>query len=484
MRIRHFVMLLFVCISLTAGVPSASSQDISNDPNKTAIPTGLNSAINLSSAIVAIDDKSPMATSIGDVPHDPGFLIEDQVSFTAGNQSAQINDLYQALVSVKRSFNGSLAKVPLDSLADFTMYVQTEIAMEDLPFPAVAPDSIAVKAVHRTGRGKLILNRLLLRDYLTQEIHGLPNILDAAQAEEVRRAIGLLDIDDKMLRSINEKLPLDIIGRAVYVGAQVRAVGSGATVYTPEAIYSDGRIGQDYAVQAYLSGLYGYGVSARFDLTPGRSDMVRKVVRLDGIIRQAGRSGIPTTISPELRTRVLVHAAQFLDREDEYRAAKTEAILAVAHTARSLRLALVAGERGIGTIGSFTTAGLSASKLLASRHGRYNGVTLLAGAQVLQYDPDSGGATATVRYGFAVFWQDRVSRVLDQGGAQVGEINRWGTQVGVEYNLHNSLQTRDVYGLYVRQRFEHFTELSLSVGKSASGKAYIGFSVGHTFSTK
>jgi len=301
--------------------------------------------------------------------------------------------------------------------------------------------------------------------------------------------------------------------------------GGGPTVYAPELIYSNGEKGFDIALQGYVSDECGYGISSRIDLTHGRPEMVKLVkgtdakrktayttrntpddlhplevplqpeeqVRLQRIQRR--RLLIADVIAPmvpggpqnaalrEFQINTLVGTLDVQRTNDAYFSDAATATVAVVNNIHSFRLAFLVGERAIFGVGSITNAGLSASQLFACRGQRYNGVTLLFSSHALLYSPDSSGVKATLRNGLAVYWQDRVSRITqDDRKTEYGEINPWGTQVGVEYNFRDGLQANDGYGLFIRQRVRYKVEITVSGGKSANGRGYFGFSLGRSIS--
>jgi hypothetical protein len=473
---RSLLPILFVCTVACLNCRAAFAQptpDIPTDPNKVAVPAGLNSAINLSAALLAIDDKSPMAFSVSTGTLPPG-LIADLVDFSAEfkqeflafkNSLSDPNTVHGLTNAQGLDLLSTINRADVATDKDFrvlfsnpTLLDPGNQAVKDFYSTpgAVKPDTQAVIDFNPLNRGIVVKNRLLLRDfvaYLNKTFHTSFSDPSGFTAQELAR-----------------ELPLDVIATAYHIDIQMRA-GGGATVYAPQAIYSNGLGGFDVGVQAYLSELNGYAAAFRLDLSPGRTAMVHAV------------SSLKSELSRGKQMPALLLTAILENRSEVLVGDEAEAKRLVAQMQLALRSSVQFSYRHIDSVGSFASAGVSVSKLFPITPGsRFNGITFLFGAQALQYAPISGSSSSTIRSGVAVYWQNRVSRLLPGGsGKPVGDIRRWTTQSGVEYNFRNSLQLNDTYGVFLRQRIGNFTEFIVSVGRAANKQGFLGLSFGKTF---
>jgi len=162
---------------VNAGVPSAYALgDPPPDPNATSIPTGLNSAINVSSALLAIDDKSPMSTSIGQ--QTPGIDSVGFVPVVSINLFKELRD-DKTIPRPKLIPDTLLPNNPLE----FERFIQ--IAILDPPPVLLAkyqallqqPKYNALSTLYnisKSSKGNFILNRFLLLQYLLEKFPNSP----------------------------------------------------------------------------------------------------------------------------------------------------------------------------------------------------------------------------------------------------------------------------------------------------------------------
>jgi hypothetical protein len=500
MRTGKTTVLLTCVIALTSLFSKVASaddpiQDVSTDPRKAAIPNGLNSAINVPSAALAIDDKSPMAFNIGQgnsvanfvsakirtkagmfpLPHGPVLRLDNVLLLDTSSRDAFLNSVEHLLLSkdfVQRLTNNGVQ---------------------------LSYDTEQIMKLKLHGLGRLILNQLALRDLIARFYPNQSTKPFDFTTQELKEFHQVIFPDKPAKGSPPNAPPTSVI----YLGFQTRA-GGGPTVYTPEAIYSNGRSGVDLAIQPYLSNEDGIGAALRLDLSPGRHKLVESIVPLvdnfndySEIYDSAKDLSVDT---PEGRIELLRLMASILDNYDP-------AGLAVARASLSLRVSAQFGYRYIEQTGKFYTTGLSVSQLVPVKIGKRNtGITTLLGVQALHFaSQEQTGVTVpgqpmttVLRTGIALIWQDRISHVVhesflvdepkDKGkqnapaGIDVADIKRWGTQIGVEANVRNGLQKHDTVGVFWRERLPRFTEFTLSLGTGANGRGYVGFSLGKTFS--
>ncbi len=473
--IRLLALLMFACLLSCFLSASAFAQEsipnLQKDPTKTSVSTGLNNAINLSAALLAIDDKSPMASSlysgldranqINAYVHSNDYFKLEFGALTTALAKSQLTlstttDPLQILLHLKNLADDNKRKEALDSPTLFNLDTMEGQAFRKSG--VLQPDTQAVLNQNPVNRGVFILNRLLLRDYIVYI--GLPASLQNSTAFTAQEEEGIENL-----------FPPDLVASGYYAGIQVRT-GGGPTVYTPEVIYSSGLGGFDVAAQAYLSDLNGYAASFRFDLSPQRPALVHSLSVFQSLL-SAGKQ------SPSVLAAAIVENSP----TNAFIASQSEANRRVAQIQSQTRSSVQFSYRHIDTVGAFTTAGLSVSKLFPIDPRKpYNGITFLVGVQALQYTPTTGSGAATIRSGVAVYWQNRVSRLLPGPlGKPKGDIRRWTTQSGVEYNFRNSLQLNDTYGVFLRQRLGNFTELTVSVGRAANKQGFVGMSFGKTF---
>ena len=471
MRIRGLLLVLPNLLVLTCLLSRLGfAQTPSGSSNTVLIPTGLNSTINLSSALLAIDDKSPMATSIGSGSGYVGLLGEPlRISDGFRRSLANLQQEYQASLDRKQTniidTFGILEKIRhldlKDERAVRKLFSEQQLfagpegvaAFTDL----FGADTRAIKNLNPTGGGIVLLNRLLLRDYI--------RYLNQTQ--------GTNFTDQSVLgpTEVAEELPPDVVATGIYAGIHIRA-GGGPTVYTPEAIYSNGLAGFDVAAQAYLSDVNGYAASFRFDLSPGRTEMVRAVSELKSALAEQKRAPLPFFLAIEER-----------QVDPKFKAALSAANLRIAQMQLAVRSSVQFSYRHVDSVGSISSAGVSFSKLFPfTPNHAYNGVTLLFGLQALQFSPTVGSGASTIKSGAAAYWQNRVSRLIPgPDGTLLGDVRRWTTQSGIEYNFRNRLQSNDTYGVFLRQRFGSFTDFTLSIGRDANKQGFVGLSFGKTF---
>ncbi len=475
-----------ICLLSRSACALGSASDIPPDPNKVATPTGLNSVINLSSALLAIDDKSPMATSIGGGEgwkSALGRYLISNAAFRAELQS--IHDELQAVKATLRDhqtlamFEGDNGPGILDKLAGLNFRDRSAVTslfsdpelfsstnagaqafLNDKSI-SLQPDTQALLSLKLVGGGIIIRNRLLVRDYvayLKKKSHELVPLSDPS---------GITPEEVEWLR---KHLPPEIASWAVYTGVQVRT-GAGPTAYTPEVIYSSGLGGFDAAAQAYLSDKNGYAGSLRLDLSSGRTTMAHAVSKL-----QEGFAKLHASLPKARESEVAVLVAGIIGDDPE-------ANRRIVQMQLGLRSSVQVSYRHIDGAGAFESIGASVSQLFPfpplNPHG---GITFLANLQALRFEPTSGASASTIRSGVAVYWQDRVSRLLPDGtNPPIGDIQRWTTQFGVEYSLQNSLQQNDVYGVFLRRRTAHFFEFTVSAGRASNKQGFLGISIGQTF---
>lgn len=321
--------------------------------------------------------------------------------------------------------------------------------------------------------------------------------------------------DPEIITRIDHLLTVLPAYEILYLEAQIRG-GNGSTTFAPSIRYSSIIGGIDLAFQPTISDQLGFGVSARFDLSPANWDFVKILVRdlriIRGLREVKERRYKPRKRSPQSNDLIQplttptdepsTIKAQVLDvfrnsglsikpeeratvvGETSGRLSETNLILvdSFIRAAKSPHFALVAGYRGIGDNIRIPNAAFNISQLIPIAHG---GLTPLVSIQGIELDVDGQKRRQAVRFSSALIWQNHIPRLVTEkkDGQDVPTVLRWSWQLGVEYQFKSSVDRGNILNGFARYRDrQHNRDYMLFAGVGRdTNRLFVGASIGMAF---
>lgn len=414
---RHFA-IGFGCTVLFTGISAHAGK-----PPDTLSATSSGQLVQ--TAAQAIDDKSPMATSISGSA--PGFLPADRMR----RINAHLLDLktitpdefespgFLERIQLKQP-KGSTAESIVTTINTLLKHYNTALREEGLPNGRYSPKQ---------------------RQALKEDFEELVNLY--AQLESLNPAP---------------------IGYAVTLTSGARSTNNTSLYQRLEL--SEVIPGADIDFQTYSSDPTSVSLGAKVDISPLRRVRMVAIETYVEYVRDHPKA--PTERSKKL----------------DYLAAKwqllSEAQKAVVALSNGLRVSVSSNFTSVHGFGSVYSSGIGTSSLIKSPLGS-GGITFQENVQQLRVNSELGGISNVFVPGASIFWQDKVNSVDSHGNLS---INRWKYQVGLEYSsLASFHHVHDVYDGFIRYRLPKtkFSEVKFSAGPDSSNVVRFQLEFGYTF---
>ncbi len=414
----HHRAIGFGCIALFTGISAHAGK-----PPDTLSATSSGQLVQ--TAAQAIDDKSPMATSISGFA--PTMISADRL----------------------RKFNAHLLElngIKFDNY-DSTGYLEQTLLKQ--------PKGSTAESIGTT------ISTLLKHYNTAMREEGSPNSRYSVQQRKA--------LKDDFEELVNLYAQLESLNPAP-VGYAVTLTG-GARSTNNTSLYqrlelSEVIPGADFDFQTYSSDPTSVSLGAKVDISPLRRVRMFAIETYVEFVRDHPKA--PTEPTKKL----------------EYLAAKShllsEAQKAVVALSNGWRVSVSSNFTSVHGFGSVYSSGIGTSSLIKNPLG-HGGITFQENVQQLRVNSELGGITNVFLPGASIFWQDKVNSVDSHGNVS---INRWKYQIGLEYSsLAGFHHVHDIYDGFIRYRLPKtkFSELKLSAGPDAANVVRFQLEFGYTF---
>ena len=399
-------------------------------------------------ALLAIDDKSPLAQSTSD---------QESAEFTpdgiiAADRAAVSSDLPSFVTSLSRN------SIPLTSM--------TRTALTDEQKQIAADEKNAFK-IDPAVRAYILASELPQ----PQSIEGYaPQLRDEERKQlfalhtSVSKVVGGIPpaVLARWKQQIHALYQKDIVTALFYGAAGVRTAP--VTQFDERIEYSDALFGYDLLAETDNSNPRSLSLGFRLDLSPTRQSVLSRVGGYQSYNeRQRLEVKIPEGSLAAQMAYVIVHI------QPELRIRLRSAKQAIIARQQGLHLLAFSGYSTVNGYGSLFAYGISASALRQFEHTP-GGFTGLGSIEIV-------GRENTVVPGGAFFWQDAVSH--QQNGDPA--IVRWRKQIGIEYSSLSAFHhLHEIYDLFFRYRLPRYAEIKFTAGVDPTNSLIVGFEIGQT----